>query len=156
MWKIKQRDFFKNCLTLFVSGREKKRAFSCTICFGQTFFWPKQIEPRNAIKRGVSAEIAQNQKWHLFLEKLFLIWSKNWVLLIVFLKSCVFLFFCLFCFFFVFFLVFFWGGGGCKGQVRWPKKTKKRSTSLGPKPSLFSFFCFFVFFLFVFAFFSLF
>ena len=31
--------FSKNCLTLFVSGREKKtRIFVHTICFGQNFF----------------------------------------------------------------------------------------------------------------------
>ena len=31
--------FGKNCLTLFVSGREKKtRIFVHTICFGQNFF----------------------------------------------------------------------------------------------------------------------
>ena len=41
----------------------------------------------------VSAEIAQNQKWHFFFEKVFffLTWLKKWVLLTVFLKSCVFL-----------------------------------------------------------------
>ena len=40
----------------------------------------------------VSAKIAQNQKWHLFFEKgVLLTWVKKWVLLTVFLKSCVFL-----------------------------------------------------------------
>ena len=29
--KAKKWIFSKNCLTLFVSGREKKRAFSCTL-----------------------------------------------------------------------------------------------------------------------------
>ena len=37
-------------------------------------------------------EIAQNQKWHLFLEKgVFLTWVKKWFLLTVFLESCAFL-----------------------------------------------------------------
>ena len=37
--KQKKRIFSKNCLTLFVSGREKKtRVFVHTICFGQNFF----------------------------------------------------------------------------------------------------------------------
>ena len=60
----KKMDFFcKNCLTLFVSGREKKRAFSCTLSvLAKKFFGPKQWKPRNTIKIGVSAEIAQNQK----------------------------------------------------------------------------------------------
>ena len=31
MRKMKKWTFSKNCLTLFVSGREKKRAFSCTL-----------------------------------------------------------------------------------------------------------------------------
>ena len=60
-------DFFcKNCLTLFVSGREKKRIFVHTICFGQNVLGPKQCKPGNTIKIVVSTEIAQNQKWHLF------------------------------------------------------------------------------------------
>ena len=53
-------------------------------------FGPKQCKPGKTIKIVVSAEIAQNQKWHLFWEKgVFLTWVKKWVLLIVFLKSCV-------------------------------------------------------------------
>ena len=36
--KSKKWTFSKNCLTLFVSGREKKtRIFVHTICFGQIF-----------------------------------------------------------------------------------------------------------------------
>ena len=57
-------DFCKNCLTLFVSGREKKRAFSCTLSVlaKNVFFGPKQCKPGKTIKIVVSAEIAQNQK----------------------------------------------------------------------------------------------
>ena len=41
---VKKWIFSKNCLTLFVSGREKKtRIFVCTICFGQNFFWTKTV-----------------------------------------------------------------------------------------------------------------
>ena len=64
--------FCKNCLTLFVSGREKKRVFSCTLSvLAKKVFGPKQRKPGNAIKIVVSAEIAQNQKWHLFWKKVF-------------------------------------------------------------------------------------
>ena len=131
MWKIKKKDFFAKIAwhDLCQEGR-KTRIFVHTICSGQ-FFWPKQIEPRNTIKIGVPAEFAQNQKWHLFWEKVFFWYGrKNWVLLTVFLRSCV------FCFF-----------GGFKGQVT----VAQRATSLGPKPSLFSFFCFVFVFLFFFV-----
>ena len=87
-------DFFKNCLTLFVSGREKKRAFSCTLSvLAKIFFGPKQCKAGNTIKIGVSAEIAKKKtKMTPFLGKrCFLTWLKKWVLLTVFLKSCVFL-----------------------------------------------------------------
>ena len=58
-----------------MSGREKKRAFSCTLSgFGQSCFLaagkhnsyffpgPKQCKAGNTIKIGVSAEIAKKQK----------------------------------------------------------------------------------------------
>ena len=88
--KQKKWIFSKNCLTLFVSGRENKtRIFVHTICFGQNFFGPKQCKPGKTIKIVVSAEIAQNQKWHLFFENgVFWHGWKRWVLLTVFLKSC--------------------------------------------------------------------
>ena len=44
--KSKKKGFFcKNCLTLFVSGREKKkRAFSCTLSvLAKIFFWTKTL-----------------------------------------------------------------------------------------------------------------
>ena len=46
----------------------KTRIFVHTICFGQ-IFWPKQCKPGKTINIVLSAEIAQNQKWHLFFEK---------------------------------------------------------------------------------------
>ena len=61
--KQKKWIFSKNCLTLFVSGREKKRAFSCTLSvLAKIFFGPKQCKSGKTIKIVVSAEIAQNQK----------------------------------------------------------------------------------------------
>ena len=85
--------FSKNCLTVFVSGREKKRAFSLQLSvLAKISFGPKQCKAGNTIKIGVSAEIAKKQKWHLFFEKgVFWHGWKKWVLLTVFLKSCVFL-----------------------------------------------------------------
>ena len=42
--KSKKWIFSKNCLTLFVSGREKKRAFSCTLSgLAQNFFWTTTV-----------------------------------------------------------------------------------------------------------------
>ena len=79
--------------TICVRKGEKTRIFVLTICFGHKwFFGPKQCKPGNTTKIGVSAEIAQNQKWHLFFEKGVFFWHgwKKWVLLTVFLKSCVF------------------------------------------------------------------
>ena len=64
--------FSKNCLTLFVSGRKKKHAFSCTLSVWPQIFWgPKQSNQEKTIKILVSPEIAQNQKWHIFLKKVF-------------------------------------------------------------------------------------
>ena len=47
----------------------KTRIFVHTICFGQKSFGPKECKPGKTIKIVVSAEIAQNQKWQIFLEK---------------------------------------------------------------------------------------
>ena len=67
--KQKKWIFSKNCLTLFVSGREKKTPiFVHTICFGQ-FFLTKTVQTRKNYKNSGFSEISQNQKWHLFFEK---------------------------------------------------------------------------------------
>ena len=91
--KSKKWILCKNWLTLFVSGREKKNAhFRAHYLFWpKNFFGPKQCKPGKTIKIVVSAEIAQKQKWHLLFGRCFLTWVKKWVLLTVFLKSCVFL-----------------------------------------------------------------
>ena len=91
--KSKKWIFSKNCLTLFVSGREKKAHFRCNYLFWPKFlFGPKQCKAGNTIKIGVSADIAKKTKMPPFLEKrCFWTWLKKWVLLTVFWKSCVFL-----------------------------------------------------------------
>ena len=77
-----------------MSGREKNAHFRTHSLFWPKFFGPKQCKPGSTIKIVVSAEIAQHQKWHLFFwKRCLLIWVKKWVLLTVFLKSRVFLFF---------------------------------------------------------------
>ena len=91
--KSKKWIFSKNCLTLFVSGRETKNAhFRCNYLFWPKFFFgPKQCKAESTIKIGVSAEIAKKAKMTPFFGKrCFLTWLKKWVLL-CFLKSCVFL-----------------------------------------------------------------
>ena len=45
-----------------MSGREKKRAFSCTLSvLAKSFLGPKQCKAGNTIKIGVSAEIAKKK-----------------------------------------------------------------------------------------------
>ena len=61
--KAKKWIFSKNCLTLFVSGREKNARFRAHYLFWpKIFFGPKQCKSGKTIKIVVSAEIAQNQK----------------------------------------------------------------------------------------------
>ena len=56
--------------TICVRKGEKKRASSCTLSvLAKDVFGPKQSKPGKTIKIVVSAEIAQNQKWNLFWEK---------------------------------------------------------------------------------------
>ena len=58
-------DFFCQKLpdTICVRKGDKKRAFSCTLSvLAKIFFGPKQCKAGNAIKIGVSAEIAKKQK----------------------------------------------------------------------------------------------
>ena len=55
-----------------MSGRKKKRAFSCTLSvLAKNFFGPKQCKPENTTKKGVSAEIGQNQNDTFFLKRVF-------------------------------------------------------------------------------------
>ena len=43
MWKIKKWTFSKNCLTLFVSGREKNAHFRAHYLFLPKVFWTKTV-----------------------------------------------------------------------------------------------------------------
>ena len=71
MWKIKKMDFFLQKLPYTICVRKgEKCAFSCTLSvLAKILFGPNQCKPGKTIKIAVSAEIAQNQKWHLFLEE---------------------------------------------------------------------------------------
>ena len=91
--KSKKWILSKNCLTLFVSGWEKNAHFRAHYLFWlKLFFGPKQCKAGNTIKIGFSAEIAEKTKNDTcFGRRCFLTWLKKWVLLTVFLKSCVFL-----------------------------------------------------------------
>ena len=71
MWKIKKWILAKIDWHYLCQEGRKTRIFVHTICFVQFFFGPEQCKPGNTIKIVVSAEIAQNQKWHLFLKKVF-------------------------------------------------------------------------------------
>ena len=79
-----------------MSGREKNRAFSCTLSGWPTFFLgPKQCKAGNTIKIRVSAEIAKKKKHThtkmtpFFGKRCFFDMVEKWVLLTVFLKSFV-------------------------------------------------------------------
>ena len=89
--KSKKKIISKNCLTLFVSGREKNAHFRAHYLFWpKCFFWTKTVQSKKHYKIGVSAEIAKKAKMTPFFGKrCFLTWLKKWVLLTVFLKSCV-------------------------------------------------------------------
>ena len=71
MWKIKKWIFLQKLAdTICVRKGERNAHFRAHYLFWpKTFFGPKQCKPWKTIKIVVSAEIAQKQKWHLFLEK---------------------------------------------------------------------------------------
>ena len=50
-------------------GRKNAHFRAHYLFWPKFFFGPKQCKPGKTIKIVVSAEIAQNQKWHLFFEK---------------------------------------------------------------------------------------
>ena len=68
--KSKKWIFSKNCLTLFVAGREKKGAFSCTLSVLAKFlFWTKTVQTRKHFKnRGFSGN-RPKPKMTFFLKK---------------------------------------------------------------------------------------
>ena len=67
--KWKNRFLAKTAWHYLCQEGRKKRIFVHTICFGQICFGPNQWKPGTTIEIVVSAEIAQNQKWHFFFEK---------------------------------------------------------------------------------------
>ena len=86
--------FCKNCLTLVVSGSEKKNThFRAHYLFWPIFSWTKTVQSRNHYKnRGFSGNCKKSKNDTFFWKRVFfLTWLKKWVLLTVFLKSCVFL-----------------------------------------------------------------
>ena len=90
--KSKKWIFSKNWLTLFVSVREKKRAFSCTLSvLAKIFFGPKTVQTRKNYKNsGFSGNCPKPKMTPFFGKRVFfLTWVKKWVLLTVFFKSCV-------------------------------------------------------------------
>ena len=60
--RFSKRELQKLTDTICVRKGEKTRIFVHTICSGQIFLGSKQCKPGNTIKKGVSAEIDQNQK----------------------------------------------------------------------------------------------
>ena len=68
---MKRWIFEKNALTLFESGRKKNAHFRAHYLFlAKNAFWTKnRHNQEKTIKILISAEIAQNLKWHLFFEK---------------------------------------------------------------------------------------
>ena len=89
--KNKKMDFLQILLdTICVRKGEKTRIFVHTICFGQKFLWPKTVQTRKNYKNRGFTGNCPKPKMTFFLEKgVFLTWVKKWVLLTVFLKSCV-------------------------------------------------------------------
>ena len=71
MWIIKKKGFFAKIGWHYLCQEERKNAhFRAHYLFWpKNSFGPKQCKPGKTIKIVASAEIAQKQKWHLFLEK---------------------------------------------------------------------------------------
>ena len=89
MRKMTKRTFCKNRLTPFVSGREKKREFSCTLSVLHTFWGaPKQWKPRkNNRNGGFSGNRPKPKMTPFFENKVFFGLGEKVVLLIVSLKT---------------------------------------------------------------------
>ena len=88
--KPKKKGFLAKLAWHYLSQEGRKNAHFCAhyLFWPKILFGPKQCKPGKTIKIVVSAEIAQNQNWHLFFEKgVFLTWVKKWVLLTFFLKK---------------------------------------------------------------------
>ena len=90
--EMKKMDFFfakKSWHYLCQEGR-KTRIFVHTICFGQNMFWTKTVKTsKNKKKSGFSGNCPKPRMTPFFWKRCFLRWANNWVLLTMFLKSCV-------------------------------------------------------------------
>ena len=90
--KSKKMDFLQKLADTICDRKgEKKRAFSCTLSvLAKKFFGPKQCKPGKTIKNsGFSGNCPKAKMTPFFGKRCFLTWVKKWVLLTVFLKSCV-------------------------------------------------------------------
>ena len=89
MWKMKKCPFCKNCLTLFLWGREKKTHFRALDLFWPKILGgPKQWKPGKTIKNSGFSGNCPTRKMTLFWERWFWGWVKKCFSLTVFLKSC--------------------------------------------------------------------
>ena len=72
-WEIrKDLWFFKNCLTRFVSGREKRAHFRAHDLFCQQFFWTKTVKTRRNYKKcGFSGKSPKPKMWPSFWKSFF-------------------------------------------------------------------------------------
>ena len=92
--KSKKLDFFLQKLPDTICVRKgEKRAFSCTLSvLSKILFWTKTVQSRKHYKnRGFSGNCKKAKMTPFFGKGCFWTWLKKWVLLTVFLKSCVFL-----------------------------------------------------------------
>ena len=71
MWKSKKNGFLAKIAWHYLcqEGRKNAHFRAHYLFWPKLFLGPKQCKPGKTIKIVVSAEIAQNQKWHLFFEK---------------------------------------------------------------------------------------
>ena len=82
----------KNGFLAKLSGREKNAHFRAHYLFWPKFFWTKTVQSRKHYKnRGFNGNCKKAKMTPFFGKGCFLTWLKKWVLLTVFLKSCVFL-----------------------------------------------------------------
>ena len=71
MWKSKKNGFLAKIAWHYLcqEGRKNAHCRAHYLFWPKFFFGPKQCKPGKTMKIVVSAETAQNQKWHLFFEK---------------------------------------------------------------------------------------
>ena len=71
-WSSETEIFLENCLTLFVSGREKNAHFRACYLFWPNFFWTKAVKTRKNYKNsGFNGNCPKPKMTHVFLKKVF-------------------------------------------------------------------------------------